>query len=148
MSYLYVYLACATAMGWLDAPSVTSERLATCVAVGAGAMDEGVDHRLAIALSYTVSRFNPRAVSSAGALGPLQVKPVFHCPGGRVRGCDLITAGLRAMKKYRKKYKRWPEALCHWNSGNECYPRSRRFARIVLERRRALTLSKGDKGDG
>ena len=144
MTYLQVYLACATAMSWISAPDITPSRFETCVAIGTQSQVEGVDGYMAIAVGYTESRFNRHAVSSAGAHGPMQVKPSFHCPDGRLRGCDLITAGLRALKKYRKKYKRWSEALCHWNSGNKCYRRSRLFARIVLKRRRALSSSKGD----
>ena len=148
MSFFYVYLACATAMSWLAPHDQTPERFRTCVAVGSAAQQHHQDINLVIALSFTESRFNMNAVSSAGAHGPLQVKPVFHCPGKRLKGCDLITAGLQALRKYRKKYGRWSEALCHWNSGNKCYRRSRLFARIVLKRRRALSRSHGDIDDG
>ena len=144
MSYLQVYIACLTAVGWMSPAQQTEKRFQTCLAVGIVAEVEDVDATLAIALSFTESRFNADAVSSRGARGPLQIVPRFHCPGGKAEGCDLITAGLRAMKKYRKKYKSWPEALCHWASGNKCYRRSRRFARVVLKRRRALSRSQGD----
>ncbi len=148
MTFFYVYLACATAMSWFAPHDRTPERFKTCVAVGSAAKQHHQDINLLIALSFTESRFNMNAVSSAGAHGPLQVKPVFHCPGKRLKGCDLITAGLQALRKYRKKYGRWSEALCHWNSGNKCYRRSRLFARIVLKRRRALSRSHGDIDDG
>lgn len=148
MSFFYVYLACATAMSWFAPHDQTHERFRTCVDVGSAAQQDGQDTNLVIALSFTESRFNMNAVSSAGAHGPLQVKPSFHCPGKRLKGCDLITAGLQALRKYRKKYGRWSEALCHWNSGNKCYRRSRLFARIVLKRRRALSRSHGDIDDG
>lgn len=144
MTYLQVYLACVTAIGWISPSEITAERFNTCVAIGTQAVVEDVDMHMAIAVAYTESRFSRDAVSPAGARGPMQVKPVFHCPGGKLKGCDLITAGLRALKKYIKKYKRWPDALCHWNSGNKCYRRSRLFARIVLKRRRALSRAKGD----
>jgi soluble lytic murein transglycosylase-like protein len=148
MSFFYVYLACATALSWFAPHDQTPERFNTCVAVGSAAHSDGADVNLVVALSFTESRFNMGAISSAGAYGPLQVKPVFHCPGKRLEGCDLITAGLQALRKYRKKYGRWSEALCHWNSGNKCYRRSRLFARIVLKRRRALNRSHGDIDDG
>ena len=102
MSFFYVYLACATAMSWFAPHDQTAERFKTCVAVGSAAQQAGQDTNLVIALSFTESRFNMRAVSSAGAHGPLQVKASFHCPDKRLLGCDLITAGLRALKKYRK----------------------------------------------
>ena len=112
MSFFYAYLACATALSWLAPHDRTPERFSTCLAVGSAAYSAGADVDLVVALSFTESRFNMGAVSSAGAYGPLQVKPVFHCPGKRLKGCDLITAGLQALAKYRKKYGRWSEALC------------------------------------
>ena len=100
------------------------------------AMDHGIDPRLAVALAYTESRFNPKAVSPVGAQGPLQVIPFFHCPNRTIRDCDLIAAGMDAIIRFKKK--RGREWLCHWNSGNRCNRRSRLFAKIVNRRRRQL----------
>mgnify|MGYP003626858172 FL=1 len=144
IGYFQVSVLCLTALGWMDAPNRTADRYKTCIAVGVEAEMHDLPASLVVALSYTESRFSPGAVSDAGASGPLQVVPRFHCPDGKAKGCDLITAGLRALKKYRKKYKRWPAALCHWNSGNRCYRKSKLFARIVLKRRLILTRALGD----
>lgn len=116
-----------------------SERLGVCVAVGVEAGSRGVEPELAVALSYTESRFSATAVSSRGAVGPLQIRPVFHCPGRRLEGCDLIKAGVGAIIRYQTKYgPGLKSVLCHWNSGNRCYPRSEAFAYIVMKRRRVL----------
>lgn len=106
----------------------------TCEDIAAAAMVEGVPVELAVALAYTESRLNPKAKSRAGALGPLQVIPRWHCPDRRRRGCDLVAAGVRALVRYRAIYGPWRRALCHWNSGNVCVRRSKTFAEIVLRR--------------
>ena len=124
--------------------------LHTCEDVGALAVAHGVPPVLALALAYTESRLDATAVSTRGARGPLQVLPAFHCPGGRLRGCDTALAGILALVRYRDRYRTegWPGVLCHWNSGNRCYRRSRAFARIVLERAEALTTHGGGQTCG
>ena len=112
--------------------------------VGLGATEGGLPAHISIALAYTESRFNPEARSARGAVGPLQVLPRYHCPSRSSEDCDLLAAGLSALRRYRTKYGDWASALCHWNSGNECYRRSRLFARIVLGRARALAQAQGD----
>ena len=131
-----VLLVCAHAFSWSDLPV---ERYGVCVGVGTAAIQGGVNIELAVALAYTESRFNPAARSPRDAVGPLQIRPVFHCPGKTEKGCDLIKAGIEAIIRYQDKYgPRLKEVLCHWNSGNRCYRRSRLFANIVLKRKRAL----------
>ncbi len=145
MSHYSVYLLCTVALSWLPEYQRTDERQETCMELGTQALVEGVPLDLAVALAFTESRFSRTARSSVGASGPFQVVPRYHCPNGQLEGCDLITAGLHAIKRYRKRYKRWRDALCHWNSGNRCYRKSRLFARIVLRRKRLLTRSLGDQ---
>ena len=138
----YVMLLCAQASVW-PSPALGLERYETCVDVGVAAHEGGVDSAVAVALSYTESRFNREAVSSRGAHGPLQVKPVFHCDSGRFEGCDLIKSGIGAIVRYQKRYgHKW---LCHWNSGNQCYRRSRAFAKLVRKRIRVLKRPRGAK---
>jgi len=124
---------------WSVAP-VQDVARAVCEDVGAAALVEGVPVELALAMAYTESRLNPDAESSAGALGPLQVIPRWHCPRRRARGCDLVGVGVRTLKRYRAKYgPAWADALCHWNSGNTCVRRARIFARVVLRRAHELS---------
>lgn len=135
MNFFYVVHVCALAMTWAS-PTLSPDRFESCVEVGMGAIAEGVNPPLAVALSYTESRFNPEAVSHAGARGALQILPSFHCPGGRLRGCNLIKAGIAAIIRYRNRY--GSDWLCHWNSGNRCYRKSRAFAHLVKQRAEAL----------
>ena len=141
--WVTVSLMCIHAMSWKVALP-PEQAFRTCMSVGRKASEGGLPAHISIALSFTESRFNPGARSSAGAVGPLQILPKYHCPGRRERGCDLLAAGLSALRRYRTKYGDWATALCHWNSGNECYRRSRLFARIVLGRARALAQAQGD----
>lgn len=135
MNYFFVAHICAVAMTWAS-PALPPERFTSCVEVGMGAIAEDLHPSLVVALSYTESRFNPGAVSPAGARGPLQILPWFHCPSGRLRGCNLIKAGIGAIIRYRNRY--GSDWLCHWNSGNRCYRKSRAFARLVNQRAQAL----------
>ena len=139
-----VVIMCAHALSWPAHVTDCEDRFRICMQVGQEAREYDLPPHIAVALSYTESRFNPEAESSVGAVGPLQVLPRYHCPNRSAEGCDLVAAGLSALRRYRTKYKNWAKALCHWNSGNECYRRSRLFARIVLKRARALAKAQGD----
>ena len=131
----HVSALCAWILAAWNVAPVQDVAQAVCEDVGAAALVDGVPGELALALADTESRLNPNAESSAGALGPLQVIPKWHCPRRRARGCDLVGVGVRTLKRYRAKYgPAWADALCHWNSGNQCVRRARIFARAVLRR--------------
>ena len=104
---------------------------AVCQDVAKAARDMGVSERLATALAHAESNFDPRVVSSVGAIGPLQVLPQYCCPGGRVAGCDLVLAGVRTLRRLTVKHGD-TRGVCHYNSGNVCNARSMRFARYVV----------------
>ena len=126
---------------WAVAPP-SAVALKTCEDVGAAALVEGLSPVLVIALAFTESRFNPEARSPRDAVGPLQVIAWFHCPKKRERGCDVVDAGVKSIKRCRTRFgSGW---LCHWNSGNTCYRRSRLFARIVLKRASELSQARGE----
>ena len=129
---------CLAAME-LGTPAQPRERaMATCYRVGALADLAGLDAALAVALTYTESRFNPEAMSGVGAIGPMQIIPRWHCPDGRERGCDVVVAGVAALARYLARYRGVGAALCHWSQGNVCGRAGRRFARVVLGRREAV----------
>lgn len=98
----------------------------------------GMDPYVAAAVAWEESRFRSDAVSPEGAIGPMQVIPRWACPDRTARGCDLIDAGVRAYLSWLATYKRPREALCHYNSGNVCGPRSRGYASRVLKRSEQL----------
>ena len=124
-----------------------ANRTAVCIHVGKAALDADLDPAVIISVAWYESALNPRAVSSAGAVGPLQVLPRYFCPRKRVKGCDLTQAGIRAFKAWKKRYPVLKDTLCHYNSGNVCNKKSRRYASLVIrlskKLRRGVRVEKG-----
>ena len=69
-------------------------RQSVCTDVVKEALSQGVDPVLTAAVSFRESAFKRRAVSQAGAVGPMQVLPRFWC---KKKNCDYIEAGVRAL---------------------------------------------------
>ena len=78
----------------------TAVAIDTCGDVVDVAWSADVPVALVAALGYHESKYDPFAVSRSGALGPLQVLPVYSCPGGRARGCDVVAAGVGALRRF------------------------------------------------
>lgn len=103
----------------------------------------GVDPYLVAAIAWKESRFTPSARSRTGDCGIMQVNPRWS-PYNCVQLLDLrtgIRAGIQSMLYWRKRFgKREPnyEWLCHYNSGNKCWRRSRAYARKVRSLRSRL----------
>ena len=114
------------------------ERLDVCLDVAMTASDHDVSIEMAVAVAYEESRFLPDVESSAGAVGPMQVIPRYHCPNRTIENCDVVDAGVNALARYKHRYQTWPEALCHYNAGNTCNDGSRRYARRVQSRAERL----------
>lgn len=131
-----IILVCAS---W--ATPLTPAQANICTQIGLAAREEGIHPPLAIAMAWIESRFSANAESSAGAIGPLQIVPRYFCPGGDREGCNLIKAGFRAIRSWQYRYPQtW---LCHYNAGNTCGDRSRRYARAVRRIARKLQSVKG-----
>lgn len=112
---------------------VLKARYIACMTVANRAVQAGHDPVLFVSLAVEESNLRTDAVSSRGAVGPLQVLPA-RCPGGKVRGCDLVGEGLEVAKRWQARFgDGW---LCHYNAGKECGPRAHRYARRI-ERRAA-----------
>ena len=113
--------------------AVGPEQYNVCHAIAGEAVRQSVDPFVVVAIGFVESRYRwEDKPNRRGAMGPLQVLPRYHCPGGRRAGCDYIEAGVDA---YRLCLSRWPdEPLCHYNSGEKCYPCSRHYARTVTLR--------------
>jgi len=113
-----ILTACLTVAGMLAAEHNTdAERFGTCLRVGIEAHAQGVDVPLALAVAWRESRFDAGAVSSVGAVGPMQVVPRWWCPGGRRDGCDLVTAGVGALRALTSRYG-VRAGLARYNGGN------------------------------
>lgn len=144
-------ILCLSALSMLQPQHRTPERWDTCHAIAAEARAQGVPPHVALAVAYVESRYNPAAVSPAGALGALQVLPKWHCPDGTAQGCDLIAEGIGLIRRLRLRLGNWYDAWCHYSSGTVCTESGRRYADKVAARYRALSgllLARGAWVDG
>ena len=126
--------------GFGHIPPQYDERLRTCIDIARTADEHELPVALVVALAHEESRFVADIVSKAGARGPLQIIPRYFCPNaqgelaphkraGRLEGCDLIVDGVKAVKWFWVTYDNdWSAALCHYNSGEKCFARSRGYA--------------------
>jgi hypothetical protein len=89
---------------------------AVCERVAQRAQEEGLNPLELIAVSHTETRHTPRLTSSAGAVGPLQVRLVFW-RRPRDRSQDTITPALRAWAYYRARSSSLREAAGRYNGG-------------------------------
>lgn len=91
-------------------------RAAVCEDVATEAARQGVEITLALAVAWRESAMTRNAVSTAGAVGPMQVIPRFWC---KVEPCDHIEAGVRALKHYTES-RGTLDGLCAYASGKSC----------------------------
>jgi soluble lytic murein transglycosylase-like protein len=87
------------------------------------AQKTGVPGNLALRLAYTESRYNPAAVSSAGARGLLQLMPHTGKAYGLLTEADFFNpeknalAGLQYLRKLHKRFGKWWLAVAAYNRG-------------------------------
>ena len=109
------------------------DKFNVCLDVVHMAQTFNLDPALVAAISLVESKFEMGAVSSSGAVGPLQILPEYHCPDGDVSKCNLLYHGAKAVQKFLNRYPEDElEMLCHYNSGTVCNKKSREYARIVM----------------
>lgn len=119
------------AAAWQPCAGLSPRRWLTCVSVAGAARAEGVPVNLAVALAWSESRFDADAANPSGAVGPMQVKPRFWCPGGRVDGCDLARAGVVALRSLTGRHGA-AGGICRYAAGNVYTRAGRRYARWML----------------
>jgi len=132
---------CAPAVEALAAEHVAGVELVarawTCGRVARAAREQGVPVPLALSVAWSESRFAHSARSGAGAVGPMQVVPRWWCPGGGADGCDLVRAGVMALRVYLAQERgQLRPALCKYNRGGPCRPAAERYAEGVEARAR------------
>ena len=103
-----------------------------------------------VSVAYEESKFTRDLTSKAGAVGPMQIIPRYHCPNsegehkphkrqGVRKGCDLVRDGVKALAWFWATYDHdWPTALAHYNSGEKIFASSRAYARRVQRRARRI----------
>jgi len=91
----------------------------------------GVDPGLAVSLAFHESRLDAGAVSSAQAVGPMQVIPRWWCPERVLEGCDLVAAGVGALAALTGRYGAL-EGIARYNAGNRPGPLAWAYAERVV----------------
>ncbi len=122
-------------------------RVQVCEDVVRSAELHEVDPLLAIAVSHVESGLQRGLVSSEGAVGPMQVMRRFWC---KSKPCNLIDAGMYALKHYELRYGH-EESLCRYSSGGRCAKSSgpRVYRDKVLKMKRVVeSISEGVCVDG
>ena len=101
---------------------------------------------LALAVAKVESNFNPRALSSAGARGVMQIMPktgrdLYGVEPDQLWDAELnIRLGIDFLKNLHKRYGRWDLALSHYNGGSavgtppnaRVIPATRKYVDAVL----------------
>lgn len=88
----------------MEFPKLSEEQKDIARMIADAARSHGIDPELALAVGWTENRFRPSGVSSAGALGPMQVMPA-NAKGLGLKPKDLldpeinINAGMRILKE-------------------------------------------------
>ena len=147
-----IALVCLLALGEIvsayggNIPPGHEDRAAVCMEVGRTADNLDMPVSLVVSVALEESRFLRDLKSKAGARGPLQIIPRYHCPTatgehkpherrGVLAGCDLITDGVKALRWFWTTYEHdWSLALAHYNSGEKIYGSSRAYARRIMRR--------------
>jgi len=131
--------------------------------IDAIAKQQGVDRDLVHAVIAAESGYNPAAVSSAGAIGLMQIMPATAADYGVTSANDLfrpetnVKVGTRHLKRLIAKYKSVGHAVAAYNAGEGAledqramtYPETRRYSvQVVNYYRRSkgqapLTLGPG-----
>lgn len=133
------FLLCVAAISMMH--NVPEDRWDTCVELVDEAERQGVPPNVVVAVAMVESRLNAKAVSPAGAVGPIQVLPKWHCQGRTAVGCNLIETGVSLLKRLRVKYDSWELAWCHYSAGTRCTERGKLYAGKVRRWLVALWVS-------
>ena len=147
-----IALVCLLALGEIvsayggNIPPGYDDRAAVCMEVGKVAEDLELPVALVVSVALEESRFIRDLKSKAGARGPMQIIPRYHCPNpmgehkpherrGVLSGCDLIEDGVKALRWFWMTYEHdWARALANYNSGETIYNSSRAYARRIMRR--------------
>lgn len=105
-------------------PGASATRAEVRRMVATEAQRAGIPASLALAVAKVESNFNPRALSSAGARGVMQIMPktgrdLYGVEPDQLWNAELnIRLGVDFLKNLHGRYGRWDLALSHYNGGS------------------------------
>lgn len=122
---------------------VDVDRVLVCADVASQALLAGVDPALTVAVAWQESKFTNPQPNAWGCAGPMQIKVRYHCAdasgewsptdaGGVLEGCDLVAAGVRALRYYVSRASDDRDALCRYGWGRCDTPHRQRYVRETL----------------
>lgn len=131
-----------TLVGHYDAQYV--DRVLVCADVLSQAVQGRVDPPTAIAVAWQESRFTRPPPNPWNCAGPLQVKVHYWCANvhnewslhradGVLDGCDLVDAGVRALRYYAHTSVNDYDMLCRYGWGRCDSPTRRRYVQHTLQ---------------
>ena len=122
-------------------PAKAGRAMEAAPIIWAEAEKAGVDPFLAAAIAWRESGFSATAKSKTGDCGFMQINQRFseHSCEELMDLHTNIRAGVKAITYWRNRFgKRDKLWICHYNSGNKCYRRSRNYAKRVLKTMKRL----------
>jgi len=93
-------------------------------------------------IAYHESRYNPNAVSHAGAIGIMQIHPRWHKGVNPYKPYESIKYGAKYLQSLYDRFQNWEMALAAWNWGqgnlakysyNKAPLETRNFIKNVME---------------
>ena len=111
--------------------------MVTCLEVAQAAQSTQIPPSLLVSLAWYESRLNTAAVSRRGAVGALQVMPMW------LKGRTPIESGAAALVWWRTRANGWRQAVAMYNAGHKPGRHAYRFADRVLALAEALRVEVG-----
>lgn len=117
------------------------DRLSTCRLVVKEANEQAVDPILAVSIAFQESKFTKNAIAFDGkGFGAMQATPRLWCEKKKIENCDLIKAGVKALRTYLELYD-WDEykaVKAYAGKGKKAHEYSLRILRIKTKTQNLL----------
>jgi len=117
------------------------DRLSTCKLVVKEANAQAVDPILAVSIAFQESKFTKNAIAFDGkGFGAMQATPRLWCEKKKIENCDLIKAGVKALRTYLEIHD-WDEykaIKAYAGKGKKAHEYSLRILRIKTKTQNLL----------
>ena len=109
------------------------DRLSTCRLVVKEANEQAVDPILAVSIAFQESKFTKNAIAFDGkGFGAMQATPRLWCENKKLENCDLIKAGVTALRTYLEIHDgdEFQAVKAYAGKGEKAHKYARRILRI------------------
>lgn len=118
-------------------------RLKTCKMVAQEAKNQAIDPVLAVSIAFNESKFTQDAIAFDNkGFGPMQATPRLWCENKKLENCDLIKAGVTALRTYLEIHDgdEFKAVKAYAGKGEKAHKYARRILRIKAK---TINLLKG-----